>query len=119
MQEGFTCTTNTVAAAGNVLCVATSDKAKIAFISESQSYKVSVPEVVGKSWLDRPLVYRSQHWHFPEMVKCFTLAQILGDSTSGRLVNAEGYVPQSSPAENRDVSAEQDCLLQRHHGCKG
>ncbi|KAK1932942.1 hypothetical protein X943_001523 [Babesia divergens] len=46
LKEGFTCTTNAVAAAGNVLCVATSDKAKIAIISESQSFKASVPEVM-------------------------------------------------------------------------
>ncbi|CDR96573.1 WD40 repeat-like superfamily protein, putative [Babesia bigemina] len=45
-KEGLRCTTNAVAAAANLVCVATSDKAKITFISESQSYKVSVPELI-------------------------------------------------------------------------
>ncbi|GIX61802.1 WD domain, G-beta repeat-containing protein [Babesia caballi] len=45
-KEGFRCTTNSVAAATDLVCVATSDKAKIAFISESQSYRVSVPELI-------------------------------------------------------------------------
>ncbi|GFE52960.1 WD G-beta repeat-containing protein protein, putative [Babesia ovis] len=45
-KDGFKCTPNSVAATSDLVCVATSDKAKIAFISESQNYRVSVPELI-------------------------------------------------------------------------
>ncbi|EDO07886.2 hypothetical protein BBOV_III003220 [Babesia bovis T2Bo] len=45
-KDGFKCNPNSVASTSNIVCIATGDKAKIAFISESKSYKVSVPELI-------------------------------------------------------------------------
>ncbi|ORM41048.1 uncharacterized protein BXIN_0398 [Babesia sp. Xinjiang] len=45
-KDGFSSTSNSVAATANFICVAAADKAKIAFVSESQNYRVSVPELI-------------------------------------------------------------------------
>ncbi|KAK1444945.1 hypothetical protein BgAZ_108510 [Babesia gibsoni] len=44
-KEGFKCSTNAISASREAICIATNDKAKLAFVYETDSYKVSVPEL--------------------------------------------------------------------------
>lgn len=45
-KEGFKCSTNAISASREAICIATNDKAKLAFVYETDSYKVSVPELI-------------------------------------------------------------------------